>query len=305
MADRRTYVPGESETITNEDVGTPTINIWYYFELDGLFKFELADIVLKQSGVPVPGNAYELAEATDYTAKEVGKSGKKIYAMFRITNASYAGNATTVDGLNFGAMTDNDIVKGNYDRSMSSSGSLVVLDDADYAYTIESTDFNITFDCSNFTADRTITFTQGAGANILNKITILNPSAYRAILTDSTDTYWCQTSESFNVFFNQNTFSRSTGWGLVYDNSANTLPVPATSLLGGAVFLNTRYSLLGSYVSDGRSFLGEVYIKEISSSVQVNGISGAERMYYSTVAGFNTDNSSVDIKQIWRWYNGY
>jgi hypothetical protein len=105
---RFNYQPGQYETCTDETLipASPVLNTWYNFEI-GDWKHALSDVVLKQSGVAIPTSAYELAIDTKYTAREVGESGKTVYAKWRIVNATYDEIATTVTGNNFGTYIDN------------------------------------------------------------------------------------------------------------------------------------------------------------------------------------------------------
>jgi hypothetical protein len=105
---RFNYQPGQYETCTDETLvpASPVLNTWYNFEI-GQWKYALADVVLKQSGVAIPTSAYELAIDTKYTTKEAGESGKTVYSKWRIVNATYDEIATTVSGNNFGTYIDN------------------------------------------------------------------------------------------------------------------------------------------------------------------------------------------------------
>jgi hypothetical protein len=108
---RRNYTPGQYETFTNEPVGTPVLNTWYPFQLDGLFSFDVADdVILYQGGSPIPSSAYDLSTDATYTAREASFSGLTLVKQFRITNATYAGIATVASGKNFGSAVDNDLL---------------------------------------------------------------------------------------------------------------------------------------------------------------------------------------------------
>ena len=105
------YNPGVSETATDEPLAdTPVLNTWYNFRI-GNYSHAFADVVLKQAAVALPAAAFELAPDSKYTDAEVGKSDKTIYGMWRIVDAGYAGNATTISGENFGSYLDNEIME--------------------------------------------------------------------------------------------------------------------------------------------------------------------------------------------------
>lgn len=105
---RFNYQPGQFEACTDETLtpASPVLNTWYNFEI-GDWKHAISDVVLKQSGSPIPESAYELAIDTKYTTREAGESGKTVYAKWRIVNATYDEIATTVSGNNFGTYIDN------------------------------------------------------------------------------------------------------------------------------------------------------------------------------------------------------
>lgn len=109
---KRNYIRGDYETITAEPVGSPVLDEWTYFVLDGFFKFEVADVSLSQGGSPIPSSAYELAIDEKWTAEEAksGGTASTLYKMFRVTDVTYAGIATTIAGKNFGSMVDNEAV---------------------------------------------------------------------------------------------------------------------------------------------------------------------------------------------------
>lgn len=111
------YVPGESETITDETLSpaAPVIDTWYHFEI-GDWSHVMSDIVLKQSATPIPTNAYELAIDTKYTAREAAETGDTLYAMFKITNGTYAGILTTISGENFGTYVDNESIESRFNN---------------------------------------------------------------------------------------------------------------------------------------------------------------------------------------------
>jgi hypothetical protein len=109
------YVPGASETLTNEPLDDlPVLNTWYYFAIDG-WSHVMSDIVLKQSGSPIPGTAYELTIDDKYTDLEADESGKTLYAMWRIVDGTYDLIATTLSGSNFGTYVDNERVQAKLD----------------------------------------------------------------------------------------------------------------------------------------------------------------------------------------------
>lgn len=113
---RLNYAPGQYETCTNEVLipSSPVLNTWYHFEI-GDWKHLLSDIVLKQGGSAIPAAAFELAEDTKYTAREVTESGKTIYAKWRIVDTDYDAIATTVSGNNFGSYIDNEKLDSRLD----------------------------------------------------------------------------------------------------------------------------------------------------------------------------------------------
>ena len=60
MANQYDIQPGIFETVSDEPIGQFTLNVWKHFELDGEFKFLVANPVIKQGGGTVPGSAYEV-----------------------------------------------------------------------------------------------------------------------------------------------------------------------------------------------------------------------------------------------------
>lgn len=113
---KRNYQPGVYEAITDEplDDVAPVLNTWYYFKVDG-WSHVLSDVVLKQSGTPIPGTAYELTEDEKYTDREAGESGKTLYGKWRIVDVAYDLIATTISANNFGSYVDNEAIKKKFD----------------------------------------------------------------------------------------------------------------------------------------------------------------------------------------------
>jgi hypothetical protein len=115
IIDKRNYIQGDTETITDQDIGTFSLNVESYVSLDGYFKFLIGDVVIKlksTSAVLVLGSDYELITDTRYTNKEAetGGTGKDVFSQIKIINATYAGVDLTFSGSNFGTYTDNEAV---------------------------------------------------------------------------------------------------------------------------------------------------------------------------------------------------
>lgn len=113
------YVPGAYEALTSETLDdTPVNNTWYHFNLDG-WPLAMSDIVLVSDGdTLVLGTDYELAADAGYTSEEVSQSGKTVYAMWRIINASYEGLAVIMSGNNFGSYVSNEAMKDYVDAQV-------------------------------------------------------------------------------------------------------------------------------------------------------------------------------------------
>lgn len=108
---RLNYVPGQFETITDINAGVVSLNNFQYFALEGFFKHEVANPVIKVGAVVVPDTDYVLSVDEKYTAIEDGRSGETLISQIKFTNAVHDGQPFTVSGLNFGSMVDNDGMK--------------------------------------------------------------------------------------------------------------------------------------------------------------------------------------------------
>jgi hypothetical protein len=105
---KRNYVPGQFESITDEPAGIVTHNEFQYFELDGFYKFEVANPIIKIGGSTISAADYTLAIDEKYTGLEIGKTNATLYSQIKFTNPIHDGLEFTVAGQNFGTMVDNE-----------------------------------------------------------------------------------------------------------------------------------------------------------------------------------------------------
>ena len=99
--------PGIFDPVSNQDIGSYSLNQWQHIKLDAYYPFLLSDIVLRSGTSIIPPSAYELAQDDNATAQEVGLSGDTLIGMVRITNISYAGTTLNITGNNFGTYVSN------------------------------------------------------------------------------------------------------------------------------------------------------------------------------------------------------
>lgn len=112
---QRDYKPGVFEAFSGVDLGNPTIGVSAYFTLDGYWKFDVADVVLRADSAAGPvlaaGVDYTLLEDEKYTELEANYTGKTLYAKYTVVNAAYTGRPIFVEGNNFGSMMSNEDTK--------------------------------------------------------------------------------------------------------------------------------------------------------------------------------------------------
>ena len=262
---RRNYTPGQYENFTNEPVGTPVLNTWYTFQLDGLFSFDVAnDVILYQGGSPIPTSAYELSTDATYTAREVDFSGLTLVKMFRITNATYAGIATTASGKNFGSAVDNDLAYSLYVAALASAAAVV----SRYTYTgsdtwtTETDKYSSIHVFSGLSADATFTITDGGGDE-RNKFTVKNAdSTYKIIVTDGTYPYWVMPGQSVDFYENSGLVWASAGWERIYKDATGALTINE-SVFPRALTSNNVLSINERTVA-GNWYNSQIDIKDIS-----------------------------------------
>lgn len=114
MATQYDIKPGIFETVAGDPLGTFVLDQWKHFELDGEFKFLVANPVIKQLAVVVPPSAYELKIDTAASAQETTASGasRTLYGQIRITNVTYVGVELNFSGDNYGTYVSNESVRG-------------------------------------------------------------------------------------------------------------------------------------------------------------------------------------------------
>lgn len=120
---KRNYTAGDFESVTQQHAGAITAGVYQYFVFEGYFKFELSDIIV-YAGSPltiVDSSLYDLVVDQKYTEKEVGFSGKTLYAMIRFNDISLDGSDFYVSGNNFGTMVDNEEVKRYIDDKINNA----------------------------------------------------------------------------------------------------------------------------------------------------------------------------------------
>lgn len=177
------------------------------------------------------------------------------------------------------------------------------------SHEIISTEYEHIIDAAGLTGDSTLTVTKGAGATILNKIKVSNPSAYQLILDGgSGPDIWCNAGETFDAYFIGTAMVRSEGWGCIFDDYTETANLTiSTDLpmwkwntfyrfqLDNQATPGTQYNVDGYFNNDGG--LCSTNDSATSTYVRVSWNSGTPNTLITAISGFST-------KKIWRWYSG-
>ena len=129
---QRDYKPGIFEAFSGVNLGNPTIGVSAYFVLDGYWKFDVADVVLRADSAAGPilaaGVDYTLLEDEKYTELEANHTGKTLYAKYTVVNPAFTGRPIFAEGNNFGSMISNEDTK----RYIDDSGVTGEVDFRDY-----------------------------------------------------------------------------------------------------------------------------------------------------------------------------
>jgi len=295
----RDYEKGVHETldVTLNNVGSGKNAI----KADSMFSNAFYDFALySDSGytTPISISAYE-TPTTDayYTNQEIGYTDETVYSEYRILDPTYQTGTIYARFESFGVYTSGEAVGQDY----------IIITDADYAFTIEPTVFETIIDCTNITADRTITFTQGTGANIRNKVTILNPSAYRAIVTDTTKIYWEEPEETITFWFSVSSLKRNSGWGMIYDDYSNTNISLSISTYIPMWEWDTHYRfMIDNSTTPTYQYNMDGWFNNNANNACSTNDSGASAYLRITWVSSSPDlissNGAYRTKKIWRWY---
>lgn len=289
---KRNYIPGDYETFTNESIGTPVLNTWTPFSLDGLFNFDVADdIVLSQDGSVVPSSAYELKTDSTYTAREKDYSGLTLVKMFRITNASYAGVATTASGKNFGSSVSNELLYSLYQGALEYSRTAYT---SSASFTTSTSLFRSLHVFNDLTGDATFTITDGGGDE-RNKFTVKNnDSEYKVIVTDGDNTYNVMPGQSVNFYEKSGLVWANAGWEMIND-------------FGGTVISGTLEVENGLYRLDmmGSTTTRIAMLTVDTSKAQAFGVwESSNNAYYTVASGlWATQNASYYLDKLYKWHN--
>lgn len=231
---------------------------------------------------------------------------------FRITKEDFLKEDRSRLSTNESNINDNtNAINDNTNAINVNTLALVPLDKTitevsdDYAYEISADIYEKILDCTSIGVGKTITFTKGSGVTLLNKVTIVNPSANRAILTDGTRTYWAEPNDIFAVYFIDTELLRSIGKGLVFeDQSYSGTYVDSDDMID---FNEEDQYLLEANNGSTVAWVQNMYItSEVTENRSANLGSSADRYFkYTTPLGFSIFGiTGHNIKRVWKYYTG-